>query len=245
MCGRYTLITPEKVLADQFSVQALPPWTPRYNLGPSQDGLIIRAVADGSRREASALRWGLVPHWAHENSRLPIMINARGETAAEKPAFRDPFRRRRCLVLADGFIEWSRRSGEKMPYLFQLPDGKPFAMAGLWDRWQPKPGPGEDDPPPLETFAILTTAANAVMEPYHDRMPVILSEEDCETWLDPYLVATGPLTKMMLPYPSSEIRVRPIHPRVNSIRHDDPSCLDPPPPPDPQPPSTDQLDLGL
>ena len=117
-------------------------------------------------------------------------------------------------------------------------------MAGLWDQWVPKQT-REERNEPLETFTILTTTANAVMEPYHDRMPVILSKDAHEDWLDPYLVASGPLKKMMSPYPSSQIRVRPVNPRINNIRHDDPSCLDPPPPPDPKPPSADQLDLGI
>ncbi len=245
MCGRYTLITPERILAERFSVQTIPPWSPRYNLGPAQEGLIVRCDADGGQRTAARLRWGLIPHWAHDATRLPAMINARSETAAEKPAFRDSFRRRRCLVLTDGFVEWSRRSGEKRPYLFNLADGRTFAMAGLWDSWIPHPGPGDDPPHPRETFTILTTGANSVMESYHDRMPVIMDDDAWDTWLDPYLVAPGPLKKMLDPFPSSRIRVHPINPRINNIRHDDPSCLDPPPPPDPKPPATDQLDMGF
>ena len=240
MCGRYTLITPEKVLAERFVLDHVPPWSPRYNLGPAQEGLIVRRNSTLPARSACLLRWGLVPHWAHPGAQLPALINARSETAADKPAFRDPFLHRRCLVLADGFIEWSRRSGEKLPYLFSLREDRPFAMAGLWDRWQP-----EKSQAALETFTILTTDANAVVEPYHDRMPVILDDEACEAWLDPYLVAPGPLTRLLRPCPNSEIRCRPINPRINNVKHDDPSCLEPPPPADPGKPSIAQLDLGI
>jgi len=172
------------------------------------------------------------------------MINARSETAAEKPAFRDPFRHRRCLVLADGFIEWSRRTGEKMPYLFEMVDGRPFAMAGLWDRWKSKPGTDADGEA-LETFTILTISANTVLEPYHDRMPVILDEESSEAWLDPYLVVPGPLTKLLTPFSNHGIQARPISPRVNNIRHDDPSCLETPPRTKERPPAPSQLDLDI
>jgi len=244
MCGRYTLITPEKVLAERFSIHAMPPWSPRYNLAPSQDGLVVRRTTTGEERSAARLRWGLVPHWAHQGSQLPAMINARGETAAAKPAFRNPFRHRRCLVLADGFIEWSRRTGEKMPYFFEMTDGRPFAMAGLWDRWEPKPGP-DGESQALETFTILTITANAVLEPYHDRMPVILDEEASEAWLDPYLVEPGPLTKLLAPFPNHGIRARPINPRINNIKHDDPSCLEAPPKTDEGPPAPSQLDLDF
>ncbi|MEZ5278758.1 MAG: SOS response-associated peptidase [Opitutaceae bacterium] len=241
MCGRYTLITPEKILAERFVLDQVPSWSPRYNLGPTQEGLIVRRESTASGRTATRLRWGLIPHWTHRGSQPSILINARSETAADKPAFRDPFRHRRCLVLADGFIEWSRRSGEKMPYHFSMNDGRPFAMAGLWDRWQP-----DRDAAPVETYAILTTSANAVVEPFHDRMPAILDGEACEAWLDPYLVAPTPLTRLLHPFASSEIRGRPINPRVNSIRHDDPSCLEaPPPPPRPTRPPAAQLDLGI
>ena len=244
MCGRYTLITPEKVLAERFSVHVMPPWSPRYNLAPSQDGLVVRRTTTGVERSGARLRWGLVPHWAHQGSHLPAMINARGETAAEKPAFRSPFRHRRCLVLADGFIEWSRRTGEKMPYFFEMTDGRPFAMAGLWDRWDPKLG-SDGESRALETFTILTITANAVLEPYHDRMPVILDEEASDAWLDPYLVEPGPLTKLLEPFPNHEIRARPINPRINNIKHDDPSCLEAPPKTKEGPLAPSQLDLNF
>jgi putative SOS response-associated peptidase YedK len=245
MCGRYTLITPEKVLAERFAIDAMPPWRPRHNLGPTQEGLVVRIEKEGSGRTATRLRWGLIPHWAHEGARLPTLINARSETAAGKPAFRDSFRQRRCLVLADGFIEWSRRSGEKMPYLFTVPDHQPFAMAGLWDRWHPKPDSGSAEVEETETFTILTTTANAVMEPYHDRMPVILDDEASEAWLDPYLVAPVPLTRLLQPWPNTGLRVRAVNPRINNIHHDDPSCLEPPPKPTPSAPVSTQLDLGI
>ena len=244
MCGRYTLITPEKVLAERFSLDAVPTWSPRYNLAPSQDGLIVRRTTTAPERSADRLRWGLIPHWAHEGVRLPTMINARSETAAEKPAFRDPFKHRRCLVLADGFIEWSRRSGEKMPYIFDMTDAQPFAMAGLWDRWKPK-SESDREGQVMATFTILTTAANAVLEPYHDRMPVILDDDASDAWLDPYLVAPELLTRFLKPFPNHGIRVKPISPIVNNIKHDDPSCLEAPPRMDPRPPAPSQLDLDI
>jgi putative SOS response-associated peptidase YedK len=244
MCGRYTLITPEKVLAERFSVEAVPPWSPRHNLAPAQDGVIVRRTTTTPERSAARLRWGLIPHWAHEGIRLPTIINARSETAAEKPAFRDPFKHRRCLVLADGFIEWSRRSGEKMPYLFEMTDGQPFAMAGLWETWEPKSG-SDGKAEVLETFTILTTTANTVVEPYHDRMPVILDQEASDAWLDPYLVAPDLLTRLLEPFPNHGIQAKSISPRVNNIKHDDPSCLEAPPRTEPSPPAPSQLDLDI
>jgi len=240
MCGRYTLTTSPEVLAERFCIDAMPSWNPRYNLAPSQDGLIIRRLTNGAKRTATRLRWGLVPHWAHGGGALSSLINARSETAAEKPAFRDSFRYRRCLVPADGFIEWARRTGEKEPFLFEMADGRPFAMAGLWDRWEHGPGDGR-----LETFTILTTTANTVLEPYHDRMPVILDDDASDAWLDPYLVAPEPLTRLLVPCPNHGIRVRPINPRVNAIKHDDPACLEAPKTKTEPPPTNAQLHLDL
>jgi putative SOS response-associated peptidase YedK len=157
MCGRYTLKTHRKKIQERFAVGELPDLQPRYNLGPTQDGLVVRPGDKPATRTAALLRWGLIPAWTKDRSTLPLLINARAETLASKNAFRDSFKRRRCLVVADGFYEWSRRGSLKQPYHFTVDHGEPFAMAGLWDAWHP-PGapPGET----IETFAIITTTAN-------------------------------------------------------------------------------------
>ncbi len=183
------------------------------------------------RRTAAFLRWGLVPAWTREGARPPLLINARSETVATRPAFREALKRRRCLVLADGFFEWSRHGAVRQPYYLTINGGEPFAMAGLWERWQP---PARSDEPArevLETFAIITTAANEVLAPLHDRMPVILEPDFYDDWLNPLLSDTHGLQPLLRPFPAFRMFARAVSPRVNSIRHDDPECLAPLPDP--------------
>ena len=174
MCGRFSLKTTPDTLERIFGHAVPPGYRPRYNVAPGQEVLAILSDADGER--AAMPKWGLVPFWAKDPSIGNRMINARAETVADKPAFRDAFRRRRCLVLADGFYEWRRLPERKQPMWVQLQSGEPFAFAGLWERWDR----GQE---PLQTCTILTTGANEFMRPIHERMPVILDGEVAAEWL--------------------------------------------------------------
>ncbi len=216
MCGRFTLHTEAGRLARQFVVQLDLDLAPRYNIAPSQDVLAIRQGPAG--REAVMLHWGLVPFWAREVKTGYRMINARAETVAQKPAFRAAYRRRRCLVPADGFYEWRSGPRGKQPCHITLADGAPFAIAGLWERWE---GDGT-----LESCTLIVTAANALVEPIHDRMPVILDPADYGAWLDP-ATEPGVLGALLRPYPPQGMCAHPVSTRVNNPRNDDPACLEP------------------
>lgn len=216
MCGRYTLAAPGRVVAELFALDAIPELRPRYNVAPGQEVPVVR-VREG-RRELATVQWGLVPAWARDLAIGQKLINARAETVAEKPAFRQALRARRCLVPADGFYEWQPAAGRKQPWYFQLRDGRPFAFAGLWERWQ---APGVD---PLESCAIVTTAANELVAPVHGRMPVVLSPEGCGRWLAGG--TPGELAALLVPFPASEMRAYPVSPRVNSPAVDDRGCIE-------------------
>ena len=177
MCGRFLLYTDPKTLEVKFHFYLAVDLENRYNIAPSQDVPIVRYDPTNDRREMVKMRWGLVPFWAKDEKIGNRMINARAETVHEKPAFRAAFSKRRCIVPASGFYEWKEARGGKQPYLIRLADGEPMAFAGIWERWTK----GEE---PLETFAIITTAANEQMSDLHDRMPVIFSKEQVDTWLD-------------------------------------------------------------
>jgi putative SOS response-associated peptidase YedK len=219
MCGRFTLTSPAQVLAEAFGVD--PPFglEPRYNVCPGQAVLAVRRARDEERRTASYLHWGLVPHWTKEAPRDVKMINARAETAADKPAFRDAFRSKRCLVPADGFFEWRSEPGGKQPYLVRLKSGAPFAIAGLWAAWRP------DDGPKLESCALLTTEPNELMRPIHDRMPVLLPCEIWDPWLDPAVSDVERLRALLRPAPAETMEAIPVSRRVNDPRNDDAACL--------------------
>lgn len=167
MCGRYSITTPVEGMRRVFGFPERPNLEPRYNLAPTQSAPIVRLGEDG-RRHLASLRWGLIPSWAKEAAIGSKLINARSETLAEKPSFRGPLKSRRCLVPADGFYEWLKTDAGKQPYRIALADGGVFAFAGLWDRWAL---PGQDA---VESFTIITTAANELLSPIHDRMPVML-----------------------------------------------------------------------
>lgn len=181
MCGRFTLFEPDQVLAREFGVSDFPPRSPRYNIAPSQPITAVRAAPSGSGREIALLRWGLIPSWSKDPATGNRLINARAETAREKPSFRNAFRRHRCLIPTSGFYEWQRQERGKQPYFIRMRNGHPFAFAGLWDRWE-RPDEGA-----VETCTILTTAANDVLAPIHDRMPVIVPPGEYDRWLDPSL----------------------------------------------------------
>jgi putative SOS response-associated peptidase YedK len=224
MCGRYTLSVPLSNLVDTFDVP--PPhfeFQPRFNIAPTQEAPVL-AEDEGGRR-IGLLRWGLIPSWAKDPSIGGRLINARSETVADKPAFRRAFRRRRCLVLADGFFEWKKegergKRGEKVPYWIHLPSRKVFTMAGIWERWEPKGGD------PLYTFSILTTEAAPRIRPIHPRMPVILSGGDRDRWLDPGEDPES-LAELLGLLEKGSLEAYPVSTLVNSPRNDTPACIEP------------------
>jgi putative SOS response-associated peptidase YedK len=218
MCGRYSITTPVEALRALFAFEGPSPnLQPRWNLAPTQAAPVVRLGAGGAR-ELKMLNWGLVPYWAEDTKLRSHMINARGETVAEKPAFKQAFRQRRCLVPADGFYEWPTLGPKtKRPLLFRLKDGAPFAFAGLWERWVPPQGEV------LETFTIVNTAANSMMAPFHDRVPVVLSPADYSAWLDP---SSDPRALVKAP-PSEWFAFTRVSAYVNSVKHDDPGCRKP------------------
>jgi putative SOS response-associated peptidase YedK len=212
MCGRFARTFPAAAFAQLLGLDEAPELPPRYNVAPTQPVAAARLGPQGGR-ELALLRWGLVPAWSADPRKG--FVNARAETAAAKPTFRAAFRRRRCLVPADAFFEWQAEGGRKQPYLFRRRDGAPFAFAGLWERWQG--GGGEA----LETCCILTTTANEVVAPVHDRMPVILLPEDFGPWLE------GGSASLLSPYPAVLMVGYQVGPLVNSPRNDGPECLRP------------------
>jgi putative SOS response-associated peptidase YedK len=222
MCGRYTLTSPGEVIAEIFELVDVPEVLPRYNLAPTQEAAVVRMPAPEAPRSLALLRWGLIPAWAKDPTVGNRMINARAESAAEKPAYRDSFRHRRCLVPADGFYEWKRQGKFKQPHLIRRRDRLPFAFAGLWSSWR-----GADRPAGIETFTILTTDPNTLMTGIHDRMPVILARRDFAAWLDPANRDTASLQTLLVPAPAEDWEAVPVGTRVNSPSHDSPDCLEP------------------
>jgi len=221
MCGRFTLFEADKILSKEFGVSGVPPLSPRYNIAPSQPIAAIRTPHTGAGRELALLRWGLIPSWSKDPAIGNRLINARAETVQEKPSFRNAFRRHRCLIPTNGFYEWQRQERGKQPYFVRMRDERLFAFAGLWDRWE------SPDDGVIETCAILTTAANAVLAPIHDRMPVILPQAEYARWLDPALKDPGSLSPLLVPFPPEEMLAIPVSPRVNAPSTDDEKCIAP------------------
>jgi len=213
MCGRFTLRTPLTVLAQQFlfDLGDLPQdeWPPaRDNICPTQDVAVVRQPGTGGRRELAWLHWGLIPSWAKDKKIASGLINARCETVAEKPAFRTALARRRCLILADGFYEWKKEGKQKLPFLFHAKDERPLAFAGLWECWRgcnPSGKTFDESIPPLESCTIITTAANELCQPVHERMPVILDPADYDLWLDPSVTDRQRLLPLLTPYPAEQM----------------------------------------
>ena len=218
MCGRYTLSTPSGRLAEEFELDGAVEISPSYNVAPTQQ--VAAVVEDEDGRRLEMLRWGLVPSWADDPGIGARMINARSETAPEKPSFRRAFRGRRCLIAADGFYEWKRENGGKQPYYFRMQDGRPFAFAGLWESWE-KGGDGA-----LLSCTILTTRANSVLNGIHERMPVILPPDAYDAWLDPD-ADREELGELMVPYPGDDLETYPVSRFVNSPRNNDERCVEP------------------
>ena len=227
MCGRYVLTTPGEVLAQIFETAPPPEETlaaivPRYNIAPTQTVPIIRRSSTAAAtRELAMVQWGLVPHWAKDPGIGNSLINARSETAAEKPSFRDAMKRRRCLIPANAFYEWRKLGKGKQPFLIQLRGGSTFAFAGLWSQWK-NPESGAT----LETCAILTTTPNELTATVHDRMPVILPAASQGPWLDP-AADTSTLTGLFLSYPAAGMEVFPVSKRVSSPANEGPENVAP------------------
>jgi putative SOS response-associated peptidase YedK len=220
MCGRFTLATPDpSQIRARFPVGERLEVRRRYNVAPGDDVLAVVSTRE-SQPAGALLRWGLVPHWASNPRDLGVTtINARAETVAERPAYREAFARRRCLVVADGFYEWSAGT----PHWITREDGAPFAFAGLWASWRPRT---EEPVEPLRSCAIVTTAATGPVRALHDRMPVILVPGAESAWLDPETPA--PALHELLAAPATTLVARPVSRAVNDARHDAPDCLDPP-----------------
>lgn len=217
MCGRFALKAPPSKLIERFDLDACADFNPRYNIPPGTDIPVIRQSPEG-KRVLHLLRWGLIPHWAKNPSIGAKLNNARGETVAEKPSFREPFKRRRCLIPADGFYEWKTEGKTKQPYYISLKAGEPMAMAGLWESWKAPDGNI------LRTVCIVTTRANTVMEPIHDRMPVIISQENWKDWLaEPVDKIEG----MVAAYPDAEMQAWPVSRRVSKTVDDDSGLIEP------------------
>jgi putative SOS response-associated peptidase YedK len=217
VCGRYELHAHPAAIALAFGLGVPPAVVPRYNIAPTQQVPIVRRAAD-SLNELVEVRWGLVPRWAKNPAIGVRMINARAETAAEKRAFRNAFRRHRCLLPADGFYEWKTLASGKQPVHVGMKDRQPFGLAGLYERWLAADGTV------LDTCTIVTTGANALLRPLHDRMPVIIAPADHARWLDP---ANEAVTDLLVPYPADAMTWHPVSSRVNAVRNDDPSLIEP------------------
>ena len=221
MCGRFARRSTREVLADWFGVdlEDLPAFPASYNIAPQSVQPVVRQGPETGAREFALLRWGLVPFWAKDPKIGYSTINARAEEVASKPAFREALRKRRCLIPADAFYEWARRDAKsKQSFAFGLKSGEPFAFAGLWERWRPKNGE------PLETFTILTTDANEVLEPIHNRMPVILEPRDYRRWLELAAVEQLPVN-LLRPFPAEQMISWPVGDRVGNVRNNDPDLL--------------------
>lgn len=219
MCGRFTLRTPKERVAREFDLQEMPQVDARYNIAPTQSILAVRQVED--EREAVMLKWGLVPSWAKDASMGARLINARSETVTEKPAFREAFKRRRLIIPADGFYEWRRMDGKKQPYYFQMRDQEPFGFAGLWDRWRSAGGDV------IESCTILTTEANELLRDVHDRMPVILYQDDYQLWLDEDVRQQDLRKDLLRPYSAQKMISYPVSASVNSPRNHNSELIKP------------------
>jgi len=219
MCGRFTITIEASYFQQELNLGSIPKeWKPRYNVAPSQD---IPIVLNKETRDVEMLRWGLIPFWAKDEKIGYRMINARSETIQEKPSFRNAFKQRRCLVLADGFYEWQKQDGKapKVPFYFQLADGAPFAFAGIWETWKPPEGD------PLRSCSIITTEPNSLVAMAHNRMPVMLDKQIMWGWLEDK--PPHALQSMLAPYPAEKMRALPVGLAVNNPKNDSAECVRP------------------
>ncbi len=222
MCGRYTQTKDGGAIAATFNLTSAPTPTARYNIAPSQP---ISAIAQpDTEREYRLFQWGLIPSWAKDPAIGNRMINARSETAADKPSFRTAFKRRRCLIVADGFYEWKKaeaKGAKKQPYYIQMADQALFGMAGLWEVWE------SGDGSYLESCTILTTEPNSLMKPIHNRMPVIMKPQDYDLWLSPAVQDRDALQPLLQPFSAEDMRVYKVSTAVNNPRNDAADCVEP------------------
>jgi putative SOS response-associated peptidase YedK len=222
MCGRYRLSRRKQLVEQYFAaVSGEDDWNPRYNVAPSQPVPTIRQDAREPVRRLSTMRWGLIPSWVKDPGIGYRTINARAETVATTPSFREPFKFQRCLIPANGFYEWKREGATKQPYCFEVNNGELFAFAGLWDRWKSPQGEV------VESCTILTTIPNSLLADIHDRMPVILRPDDYELWLDSAFSNTASLSEMLTPFDAGKMRRYPVVPRVNNVLNEDADCAKP------------------
>lgn len=221
MCGRFTLTSSADEIAQAFQLSDVPQRSPRYNIAPTQP--LETIITKSGERKLEMMKWGLIPHWAKDPKMGNKLINARAETLAEKPSFRGAFQHRRCLILANGFYEWhkSAEKKQKQPYYIHLIHHEPFAFAGLWETWQPETGEA------ILSCTLITTVANELMQPIHQRMPVILSSQDYDNWLNPAITEAQSLQSCLKPYPSSAMTAYRVSSLVNSPTHEQPECIEP------------------
>jgi putative SOS response-associated peptidase YedK len=223
MCGRATLSMPPDDLAEVFGLDEVPLLTPHYNIAPTEEMAVIRTLPGRTGKRIELLKWGLVPWWADDPKIGHKMINARGDTVLTSRGFRDAARQRRCLVVVDGFYEWKKEGKKRYPFLVRRADGKPFALAGLWDKWKPKGSPKET--PRLETCTVVTVDPQAEIAPLHDRMPLILEKDDWEAWLDPTRTDPAEIAPLLARH-DVPLVLFPVSERVNSPDNDDPSLIE-------------------
>ena len=221
MCGRFTMTHEQlELLAEDLgvAVDTLPNIRPRYNIAPTDEHFIVRMK--GEDRQVLPAKWGLVNSWAKDGKRAAMQINAKGETLEERPPFREAFEKRRCIVPADGFYEWTGPKEKRQPLWFHSPDGGLVFFAGLYESWQPKPGEWQ------RTFTIVTTRANGLVEPVHGRMPVLIARDEIDDWIGPG-VPLDRVRKLLAPPPDDALVVRAVSPLVNSVKNDTPDVLEP------------------
>lgn len=218
MCGRYMMTSPVEAMQQLFQFEERPNLPARFNIAPSQDVPIVRRRKDGTGRELALVRWGLIPPWAEEPSIGHKLINARAESVATRPAFREAFRKRRCLVPANGFYEWEKRGRTKQPWLIRAKDGGLLAFAGLWEIWRDPAGQ------PVHSCTIVTTEPNALAARFHDRMPAILDPSAYAAWLDP---KSPDPHRPLTPCPDDWLDAYPVSTRVNTPQNDDPELIEP------------------
>ncbi|WP_033542592.1 SOS response-associated peptidase [Planococcus sp. CAU13] len=221
MCGRFALYADYKMILERFDIDQASfeeeEYEPSYNIAPSQQ--VAAVISDGSSNRLGKLQWGLIPPWAKEAKIGYKMINARAETAAEKPSYRNAFKKKRCLIIADSFYEWRKEETGKKPMLIKMKSDEPFAFAGLWESW--KSPEGET----VYSCSILTTSPNNVMESIHDRMPVILSKEAEKIWLDPDVQDIGLLESLLKPFDAAEMEAYEVSDQVNSPKNNTPELI--------------------
>jgi putative SOS response-associated peptidase YedK len=219
MCGRYTLTSAPEAIRELFRYLERPNFPPRFNIAPSQPIAIVRLVE--GQRQFALVRWGLLPSWVKDPKAFTLLINARGESVCEKPAFRAAMKRRRCLIPADGFYEWQAAGGRKQPFYVRAKSGAPFAFAGLWETWT---GPNGEE---LDTAAIVTTSANKTLAAIHERMPVVVPPEAFDLWLNCAVVDATTASALIAPAPENFFEAYPVSTHVNRVANDDPKLVEP------------------